>query len=210
MKKIRTLTALFGLLSTTVAVADETEVNTSSNFAEYAVLAGVSPLGGFSGSFAHHASEKTSWVFSFGGTPDLNIEVDMDGDTYSVFNVSSWVGFFVNHRPFVNADWFRLVAGLGVGTIENRIERLEPNGFATDEQYEANYHENPVGYLGIGFGMKPVEGFIWAVDIGWLQTSGPEVRGVHAATADGIEAIENSWMFGSVLPSLQLSLGYGF
>ena len=39
--------------------------------------------------------------------------------------------------------------------------------------YTAHYTENPVGYLGLGFGANTDRGFQWALDIGWLQTGVP-------------------------------------
>ena len=190
---------------TTQSFAEET---TSKPEAEYAFLLGGSAFGP-SGSFVYNSSKKTSWAFSLGGTPDLDIELEIEDESYEVTSESSWLGVFVNHRPFEKASWLRLVAGLGVGRIDNFIQR-KSGGFLED-QYEAVYKESPFGYLGLGFGMKPVKGFIWGVDIGWLQTSGPEVRGLtNDATEGRIDAIKHSFWFGSALPNVQFSVGYGF
>ena len=188
--------------------AEEKRTQQDSDVAEYAVLAGASPFG-FSGTFAHHSSEKTSWLFSFGGVPDLDFILDTVGEKYRVTSQSSWAGVFINHRPFETASWLRLVAGLGVGRIENSLTR-EVDGVGAD-QYEANYRSNPVMYFGAGFGLKPVKGFVWALDIGWLQTAGPEIT----KTSDDLESdrsfeLRTSSFLGAVLPNVQLSLGYGF
>ena len=103
-----------------------------------------------------------------------------------------------------------MVAGVGFGNIENTITDKDGN------VYHAHYTENPVGYLGIGFGADTSKGFQWGVDLGWLQTGGPQVFEGEAAlnsTADrgaAVEDIKDSWMFGNALPNIQVSLGYGF
>ena len=104
---------------TTQGIAEDT---TSKPEAEYAFLFGGSAFGP-SGSFVYHSSQKTSWAFSLGGNPDLDIKLDIEDDSYEVISESSWVGAFVNHRPFEQASWIRLVAGLGVGRIDNTIKR---------------------------------------------------------------------------------------
>ena len=204
------LTLMLAVLTATFGTALAADEDANPNFADYAVLAGISPFGG-SFSFAHNSSEQTTWVFSIGGNADMNLDIEIESEDYELVSESSWVGFFINHRPLENAKWFRLVAGLGVGSIENDLERIDSRGIATNERYEANYKENPVGYLGVGFGLKPRKGFVWGVDIGWLQTAGPEIRGLtNDATVDGEEAIRASYLFGAPLLNLQVSLGYGF
>ena len=123
-----------------------------SNFAEYSISVGGSPFGG-SLSFAYNESPKTSWLFAVGGLPGLELEQEIEGTKYTVNGSSSWVGCFLNHRPLANADWFRLVAGIGIGNIKNELEDDSGN------HYRADYTENPVGYLGLGFGARPVKGF---------------------------------------------------
>ena len=175
----------------------------SSDFAEYSVIAGVSPFGG-SLMFGYNKNEKTSWLVGFGGLPGGNaLEFDIDGTKYDVDSSSAWAGFFINHRPLENAMWFRLVAGLGFGSIENELD--DGNG----NKYRADYRENPVGYVGVGFGSQAKKGFLIGFDIGMLYTGGPMVRPVAGDGAD-VEAIEDFWMFDSVLPNGQLTLGYGF
>ena len=126
---------------------------------------------------------------------------DIGGNKYDIESSSSWVGAFIAHRPIDSAEWFRLMAGIGIGNIENEITAED------GAVYHANYTENPVGYLGIGFGADTKKGFQWAFDLGWLQTAGPQVTGPDAAVIDDIK---DNWMFGNALPNIQLSLGYGF
>ena len=61
--------------------------------------------------------------------------------------------------------------------------------------------------MGVGFGQRAVKGFTLGFDIGFLFGAGPEISGPDAAK---IEAIGGSTFFGSVLPNLQINVGYGF
>ena len=81
---VAVLTATFG----TALAADE---NTNPNFADYAVLAGISPFG-VSFSFAHNSSEQTTWVFSIGGDADMNLDIEIESEDYELVSESSWVG----------------------------------------------------------------------------------------------------------------------
>ena len=92
---------------------------------------------------------------------------------------------------------------VGIVRIENELD--DGNG----NTYRADYKENPVGYLGVGFGTTAVKGLFWGVDIGWLQTAGPNVRMTAGDGADA-EAIADHMFYGSALPNVQLSLGWGF
>ena len=189
------------LLVAQPAFADERK---DGDFAEYAVVLGASPFGG-SLAFAYNSSWKTTWQFAIGGVTGLELDLEIEGNDYTVKGASSWVGCFVNHRPFEGANWFRLVAGIGIGTIENELTD------SSDNEYHAHYKENPVGYLGVGFGARPEKGFLWGVDIGWLQTPGPHV---HQVAGDpnpaAVEDIEGDLLFGNVLPNVQVTLGWGF
>ena len=165
---------------------------------------GGSPFGG-SLSFAYNESPKTSWLFAVGGLPGLELKQEIEGTKYTVNGSSSWVGCFLNHRPLANADWFRLVAGIGIGNIKNELEDESGN------HYRADYTENPVGYLGLGFGARPVKGFDIGLDIGWLQTAGPVVSQTAGdANADAVEDISGHFLFGSVLPNVQVTASWGF
>lgn len=172
--------------------------------ADYGISAGFSPFG-FSVSFARNISAKTSIYVTAGGFPTseapFSPSIDGLGD-YTLESGSSWMGFFLNHRPFEDSDWFRINTGLGIGNIENTI-----TDDASGEVYTANYTENPVAYLGVGFGQRAVEGLTFGVDVGMLFGAGPVITGPDAAK---VAAIGDSPFFGNILPNFQLTLGYGF
>ncbi|HCP47132.1 MAG TPA: hypothetical protein DIU15_13905 [Deltaproteobacteria bacterium] len=172
--------------------------------ADYHLSVSVSPFGG-SLNFAHHISPKTTYMAAIGGLPGLEMDLKIDGTDYTVDTSSSWVGFFVNHRPIESASWFRVVAGIGIGSIENELTDDDGN------RYKADYNDNPVGYLGVGFGAGTDKGFTIAFDLGLLNTSGPDVSQVEgAANQDAVESISGHFFFGNVMPNLQLSLGWNF
>ena len=162
-----------------------------------------SPFGG-SFNFGYNASEKTTYLFSLGGLPGLEMDQEIGGTDYTVDSSSAWMGAFIQHRPFEGAKWFRLAAGLGIGSIENELKDEAGNTFVAD------YNENPVGYTGIGFGFEPVAGFIWGVDIGMLFTSGSEVRLTEGDDVAAVADIADHFLFGNILPNIQVSLGWGF
>ena len=103
-----------------------------------------------------------------------------------------------------SARWFRLVAGLGIGSIETELDDGDGN------TYDVHYKENPVGYLGLGFGGEAKKGFIWGFDLGVLQTSGPMIAKTGGMGADQSAEIGDNAFFGTVLPNLQVTLGWGF
>ncbi|HAN30757.1 MAG TPA: hypothetical protein DCQ06_04100 [Myxococcales bacterium] len=182
------------------------EDGNDANFAQYNVQVGFSPFGG-SLNFGYNVSSRTSWNFVLGGLPAgvLELEQDIGGTKYTHQSNASWVGAFLSHRPIESARWFRVVAGFGIGRIQNEL--TDANG----NTYSADYTGNPVGYLGVGFGGKAEKGFIYGLDIGWLQTGGPDIKLVEGtADAKAMADIKDHIFFGSVLPNVQLTLGYGF
>ena len=199
--RISTLLTSLCLLASTTAMADDHE---DSDFAEYGINLGVSPFGG-SINFAHNPSEKTTIFATVGGLPEgapgSELTLDIEGTEYTVNANSSWVGFFVNHRPLDNAQWFRVAGGIGIGSIENDLEDSDGN------QYQADYNDNPVGYIGVGFGSQPKNGIQFGFDLGMLHTSGPDITGPDA---DAIVDISNSLFFGNILPNVQATIGWGF
>ena len=82
---------------------------------------GGSPFGG-SFNFGYNASERTTYLFSLGGLPGLEMDQEIGGTDYTVDSSSAWMGAFIQHRPFDGAKWFRLAAGLGIGSIENELK----------------------------------------------------------------------------------------
>ena len=199
---IRIITALFvAALISQPALADDSK---DKDFAQYSAT-GAFSLFGPSGSFGYNASRKTSYVFAMGMfSGEAPMTIDIDGTEFTADGNASWMGVFVNHRPIDSAEWFRLVAGLGIGGIENDLEDDAGN------IYKVTYNENPVAYLGLGFGVEAKKGFLWGVDLGLLQTTGPNIAKTAGTGDDLTEAISDSWMFGKVLLNAQLSVGWGF
>lgn len=198
MRKLIILTTALFVLSAAAYAQDD-----ASAPADYGVSVGFSPFG-FSISLAHNISAQTSIFVSAGGFPTSSApfapSIDGLGD-YDLESGSSWMGVFINHRPFEDSDWFRINTGIGIGNIENTITD------AAGEVYTVNYKENPVGYLGVGVGQRPVEGFTFGLDIGLLFGAGPVISGPDSAKAS---AIADSPFFGKILPNFQLTAGYGF
>ena len=183
--------------------------------AEHGVLLGLSPFGG-SLTFSYHSSAQTTWQCSIGGNPEGTFDMTVDGQAYSLKSRSSWLGWFVNHRPLKQAQWFRIATGFALGNIRHRLEDPSGNIFAVD------YQESPVGYLGFGAGVGTQRGFTFGFDVGWLQSAGPQIRydrgpslGEPGALDDEqkqerTDAISDSVFFGSFMPNIQLGLGYNF
>ena len=192
------LVALMGVAPNALA-----EEASDSDFANYSMSVGFSPFGG-SVNFSVNPSRKTSYFTALGGLPAGELEMEIDGTDYTVTSASSWMGFFVQHRPFESAEWFRLVVGLGIGSIENDLEDKDGNKFVAD------YNENPVGYVGVGFGARNLKGFQAGFDIGWLQTAGPDIAQVEGDSPEAVESISEHVLFGNALPNFQLTLGWGF
>jgi len=176
--------------------------------AEYGVGIGISPFA-FSVNVSRHFDAQTSLQCVVGGMPesDYPVGLTLDGVDYAVRGELSFVGFFVNHRPFASADWFRVSAGLVVGSTRNTV--VNPVTLAT---YSADYTENPQGYFGVGFGYKVTRGFQLGCDLGWLQSAGP-AWSIDAPGADGaadFQAVAGAGFFPTVLPNTSVSIGYGF
>ena len=174
--------------------------------ADYGVNIGISPFGGSIGLGYHH-TKKTTFQVAFGGSPafDAPFKLKRGEEEYTQNAGSSWMGFFVNHRPFADAEWLRVNTGLAVGHIEGTV-----TGDDNGEEYKVEYKENPVGYLGIGFGAGTDKGIFYGFDIGALFSSGPEITAGENGTAQGVEDFKDSAALGSVLPNFQLTLGYNF
>ena len=183
------------------------------------------PIQAFGFAWGHQLTPKTTLtVFYVQGVPN-SIEnfdwepTDADGNPntesalYGVeFDAefgtnSSWQGVNLNYRPFDNFDAFRVVFGGGVGSLGGTL--VDPEG--------ARYLVRGGGtfsYLGLGYGLKPVKGFQWGVDLGILRTGTFEVSWVPGATgnqtwARGI-AITEQANSGHWIPNLQLTIGWGF
>ena len=69
----------------------------------------------------------------------------------------------------------------------------------------------PFAYMGIGLGSKPVKGFQWGIDIGWLRAPGFDVisDGVDAvAAAHAMELVKQNHAT-PFFPNAQISVSWG-
>lgn len=174
----------------------------TSDFAEYGAGVGVSPFGP-SLNLTYNISEKTSLFVGVGAfSGDNPTSPEISGVTFDATGETNWVGFFLNHRPFEDADWFRVNTGIGIGGIEGTLTDQAD----ASHTYNVRYQNNPVGYLGVGFGAKPVKGIQVGFDLGALHTAGPTITG----TGDLAAEIGDTFGFGRVLPNIQLGVSYGF
>jgi hypothetical protein len=193
------LVLITGLSNITIAQEEKTNDN---EFADYAAGISLSPFGGSVG-FTHNWNPKTSFQAALGGfSGSAPISPEINGTSYDIDNSTSWIGMFINHRPFADADWFRLGTGIGIGTIKNTLSS-EGSG----DQYQADYEGNIVGYVGVGVGGQPKKGLVLSLDLGLLSTSGANVTGPDASTTT---AISNDATFGALLPNIQLGVAWGF
>ena len=191
------VTAALGLPSTALA--------NDGKHARYAAQLGFSPFGG-SLNFSFNKNKKNTLTVAIGGSPTVGfLTLDIDGTKYDVESSTSYIGAFWNHRPFKEADWFRFNVGLAAGQISNTLTQAND----ANNVYTADYRQAPVGYMGIGFGNQVKEGFVIGFDMGLLSTAGPEVVPVKGTGAD-TQAIDDSFMFGPILPNGQLTVGWGW
>lgn len=206
MKKIYLLKTLFTLTLFTLILNVNAQSETKE-FANYSVGASISPFGGSLG-FGYNLTPKTTFQAAIGGfNGSAPISPKYDGNDYDVESSSSWVGMFINHRPFEGSDWFRLGTGFGVGKIHNELT----NSDSPSDIYHANYGGNIVAYVGVGVGGRPVKGFQIGFDLGVLSTGGPSVfadRDNSSVNNNVLDEIEED--FGSLLPNVQLNISWGF
>lgn len=197
------------LLITVFAISLANAQNETKEFANYSVGVSVSPFGGSLG-FGYNLSPKTTFQASIGGFKgSAPISPKYGNDEYDVENSSSWVGMFVNHRPFEDSDWFRVGTGFGVGKIQNELT----NTNNASDVYHANYEGNIVAYVGVGIGSRPVKGLQFGLDVGVLSTGGATVfadRDNLAPKNAILNEIEDDSFFGSLLPNVQLNISWGF
>ena len=175
--------------------------------ATYGVSVGFSPFGPSIG-FSHNLSEKTTIQVGLGAfSGDNPVEQTIAGSTFSGTGATNWMGIFLNHRPFEDLDWIRFNVGIGIGGIESTLTDVND----ANHTYSIRYGDNPVGYVGIGFGSRPVKGVTLGFDIGGLHTSGAVISSTgNGANPFVLDEIPNTPGYGRVLPNIQLSLGYGF
>ena len=96
-------------------------------------------------------------------------------------------------------DWIRFNVGIGI-----RIEGTLTDVNDANHTYDIRYGDNPVGYVGIGFGSRPVEGVMWALT-SVACTPGAAISSTGTTVnTDVLDEIPNTPGFGRVLPNLQL------
>ena len=187
-----------------VSLMGSTAFAGKKDVADYGFLMGISPFGG-TVNFVYNQNKKTSWNFGVGSSLPITMSATIEDTEYDVTGDTKWAGVFWNHRPIKKADWFRFVSGVGVGRINIDIEDTTSNA-----KYSADYMENPVLYTGVGFGNKPVKGFLYGFDLGVLATGGTTVTPVDNGTEAQANEIAGNWRFGSALPNFQMTVGYGW
>lgn len=195
------------LIAASFSVDCQAQEDDAKETATYGVSVGISPFGPSLG-FSHNLSEKTTVQVSLGGfSGDNPVDQEIGGATFAGTAETNWMGIFLNHRPFEDYDWIRFNVGIGIGGIEATLTDVND----ANHTYDVRYGDNPVGYVGIGFGSRPVEGVTVGFDIGGLHTSGAVITSTGSTTnATVMDEIPNTFGYGRVLPNLQLSVGYGF
>jgi len=195
------------LIAASFSVDCQAQEDDAKETATYGVSVGISPFGPSLG-FSHNLSEKTTVQVSLGGfSGDNPVDQEIGGATFAGTGETNWMGIFLNHRPFEDYDWIRFNVGIGIGGIEGTLTDVND----ANHTYDVRYGDNPVGYVGIGFGSRPVEGVTVGFDIGGLHTSGAVITSTGSTTnATVMDEIPNTFGYGRVLPNLQLSVGYGF
>ena len=205
MKKFST-SVLAAVFTAACAFATAQE-DAGKAFADYGVGLGFSPFGP-SLNLTHNLSAQTTINVGIGAfSGDNPWDQEIAGSTFSGTGETNWMGVFINHRPFSEYDWFRVNVGIGIGGIEGTLEDVNN----ANHTYSIRYADNPVGYVGVGFGSRPVEGFTFGFDLGGLHTSGPAITATGTdVNMEVMDAIPNTLGYGRVLPNLQLSVNYGF
>jgi hypothetical protein len=203
MDKIMMIRTLAALVAVSALAAPPAH---AAKKADYGVNLGFSPFGGSLG-LAYHHTKRTTLQVTVGGAPamDAPFGLELDGDEYTQNGGSAWMGFFVNHRPFAEAKWLRVNTGIGIGNIEGTVTN-DDNG----DEYAVEFSENPVGYIGLGVGAGTGKGMVYGFDIGGLFTGGPSITPAADNEKNVLEDLEDSAFFGSVLPNVQVTVGYNF
>lgn len=206
MKNLISIFAAVLLFPATTTVVQAQE-DAPKEFASYGIGIGIS-LFGPSYNFIHNLSEKTTINVGIGAfSGDSPIAQEIGGVTFDGTGATNWMGVFLNHRPFADYDWFRFNVGIGIGGIEGTLTAQDDE----NHTYSMRYDNNPVGYVGIGFGLRPVKGFTFGFDLGALHTSGSDVTSTGTTVnPEVMDEIPNTLGYGRVLPNLQLSVAYGF
>jgi hypothetical protein len=192
-----------------------------SDFAEYAVGLSYSPFGPAL-NLTYNIDAKNSISAGFGGASDVEapdfLLPDFETRNFTAAGSSSWLGVFWRHRPLANQN-FGVNVGLAAGQIQNTLTSDLPFHEGEDPHtYSVSYTENPVMYFGLSYGLKPVKGIQFGIDLGVLSTGGASVMYTGEAEEllehfEEVEAeiadIQDKFAW-SMLPNVQIGIAYGF
>ena len=142
---------------------------------------------------------------SYDATEPYTFDGSSQGYTGTGFETSTWTGFLLNHRPLEDFQGFRVVGGGGVCRLGGSFTGID-DGY----NYFVNGH-GPFAYMGIGLGSKPVKGFQWGIDIGWLRAPGFDVisDGVDAVAAAHAMELAKQNHAAPFFPNAQISVSWG-
>ena len=96
MKKILMLTLIIATACSSYSQESE------NDFAEYGVRVALSPFG-LTLSSSYNKTKKTAFIVSVGGIPESNSLITPKIENFNdpeIISESTWMGFFVHHRPF--------------------------------------------------------------------------------------------------------------
>ena len=204
-----------------IAVGSAFAQDGDSDFAQYGAGLAISPFGP-SLNFTYNIDAKNSISAGIGASPEVDapdaLLPDFETRNFTAAGSSSWLGVFWRHRPLANQN-FGVNLGLAAGQIENTLTADTPFHPGEDPHtYSVSYTENPVMYLGLSYGLKPVKGLQVGIDIGVLSTGGASVQYTGEAEemlehgeeiAAEIVDIQDNFAW-SMLPNIQIGVAYGF
>ncbi|OUU19132.1 MAG: hypothetical protein CBC05_00780 [Crocinitomicaceae bacterium TMED45] len=206
-----------------LAITPSFAQDAGDDFADYGVGLAISPFGP-SLNLTYNVDAKNSISAGFGFSPEVDAPSALlpeITDLTSVTGSSSWMGIFWRHRPLENPN-FGINLGMAAGQIDQNLFFLPIEGEPVT--FDVNYTENPVMYLGLSYGLKPVKGLQFGVDLGVLSTGGAEITYTghdhgdedeeHAEEIedrlDGYaDEIKDKFAW-TMLPNIQIGVSYGF
>ena len=109
--------------------------------------------------------------------------------------------------------------------LDGAIDDVEDEELIVENEYSVSYTENPVMYLGVSYGTKPVKGIQFGIDLGVLSTGGASVTHTghmhlhdddeehnemhEERIEDAIDEITDNFAW-TMLPNIQIGVSYGF
>ena len=207
MKKLHILLLFIGGFSLS-AIAQEYAENSFGIYTS-------GPAQAFGLQWNHQITEKTTFTAHYGQPVEQSWDAnapyypndDQTGQGYSGTTFQgSWTGVVLNHRPFENFDAFRVYAGAGVVRLGGNLE-----GLTDGYRYFINGH-GPFQTMGVGYGLKPVKGLQWGVDVGLLRVPGftTQTDGIDAAAAQASMDLTMRNHELPFFPNAQITLAWGF